>query len=384
MDMGYLRLDNNQNLAGIPTDYGFKLDFIRYRAQLDELFADGTRKEARFFGLGSEMDEISTNLTAYISLNWQPNRKITIRPGFASQASFRDLSPTVEPRLRISYRPTGSDNQEFSLALGRYFQLHEAITDERDAGTVFGIYKPIDDSDPYPEALHAIAGYRQRVNRYLELSVEGYAKRQYNIPVAQWTREPGNTLDTGLASAVAYGADLHIELNISPFFLSASYGLSEVTYEAPAKELVAWIDRDIFRYNPTHDQRHKINVTSSLGMGKYTANVNWQLSSGGTFTKIFAFELAMRDIPRQHPLRKQGTAMTLYSEPFDGRFPTFQRVDASLNRPFNLGSNIQIDTALGVINAFDARNVFYFDVNTLQQVDQLPLVPYLSITTKIR
>lgn len=384
IDMGYMRLDNNQNIAGIPTDYGFKLDFIRYRAQLDELFTDGTRKETRFAGLGSTLDELSAIFSSYLTLNWQPSRKINIRPGLATQTNFRDFSPTVEPRLRISYRPAGTDNQEFSLALGRYFQLHEAITDERDAGTVFGIYKPIDKGDPYPESYHAIAGYRQKVTRNIEISIEGFAKHHKNVPVARWTREPGNTLNTGLAKGNVYGTDLQIELNVNPFYLAASYGLSEVIYEASADELVAWIDREIFKYNPTHDRRHQINVTSSLSLGKFTANVNWQFSSGGTYTKIFAFDLAMLGIPRQHPLANQGTAMTLFSEPFDGRFPNFQRVDASLNRSFNLGSNLQIDTVLGVINAFDARNVFYFDVNTLQQVDQLPLLPYIAITTKIR
>ncbi len=150
IDMGYMRLDNSQNFLGVPSNYGFKLDFIRYKAELDQLFADRTREEARFVGLGSELDEIQTILSYYLTLKWEPTSRVTITPGFTSQTNLRDLSPTLEPRFRLSYRPTGSDNQEFSLALGRYFQMFEAITYERDSGTVFGIYKPIDDGDPYP------------------------------------------------------------------------------------------------------------------------------------------------------------------------------------------------------------------------------------------
>lgn len=383
IDMGYMRLDNNQNFFGVPTNYGFKLDFIQYTAQLDQLFTDRSRSEARFIGLDSSLDEISTILSYYFSMNWEPSSKFTINPGFTSQTNLRDLSPTIEPRFRMSYRPTGSDNQEFSLALGRYFQMYEAITDERDAGTVFGVYKPIDEGDPYPESLHAIAGYRQRINRNIETNFEIFGKSHKNIPVAQWTREPGNTLETGLAKGYAYGVDLQIEFNVKPFYLSVGYGISEVLYEAPTDELVAWLDTDIFRYNPTHDRRHQLNVIGTYQFGKFSANVNWQFASGGTYTRIFAFDLALQDLPRQNPLETQGTAMTLFSEPFDGRFPNFQRVDVSLNRPFDVSRNVRIETELGVINSFNARNVFYFDVNTLQQVDQLPLVPYLSITTRI-
>jgi len=384
IDMGYMRLDNNINLFDIPTNYGFKLDFIRYLAQLDELFSDRSRVEARFVNFGEALDEISVILSTYLSLKWEPSSKFTINPGFTSQASLRDISPTIEPRFRLTYRPTGGNNREFHLALGRYFQLYEAITDERDAGTVFGVYKPIGSADPYPESLHAILGYRQRFTRHIETSIEFFAKSNKNIPVARWTREPGNTLDTGLAKGAAYGIDLQVELNAAPFYLSVGYGIAEVTYEAPADELVAWIDRDIFRYNPTHDRRHQFNVIGTYRFGKFAANVNWQYASGGTYTRIFAFDLALENIRRQNPIKDQGRAVTLFSEPFDGRFPNFQRVDVSLNRPFDLSMNLSIETELGVINSFNTRNIFYFDVNTLQQVDQLPLVPYLSITTRIR
>ena len=33
----------------------------------------------------------------------------------------------------------------------------------------------------------------------------------------------------------------------------------------------------------------------------------------------------------------------------------------------------------GVINAYNRNNVFNFDINTLQRVDQAPLFPYLSV-----
>jgi len=382
--MGYMRLDNRQNFLNIPADYGFKLEFIKYTAQLDELFADRSRVESRFVNFGEGLDEISAILSTYISLNLELSSKFSLSPGFVTQASLRDLRPTVEPRFRMTYKPTGSNNQEFSLALGRYFQLYEAITDERDAGTVFGVYNPIGKNDSYSESLHAILGYRQRFTRHIETNLEFFAKSHKNLPVARWTRDPGNTLDTGLAKGDAYGIDMQIELNIFPFYFSLGYGISEVTYEASSNELVAWIDAANFKYNPTHDRRHQLNVIGTYQIGKFAANVNWQFASGGTYTRIFAYDYALQNLRNQDPTRNLGRAMTLFTEPFDGRFPDFKRVDVSLNRPFNVSKNIKIETEIGMINSFDTRNIFYFDVNTLQQVDQLPMIPYLSVTTRIQ
>lgn len=383
INMGYMRMDNRGNLFGIPTDYGFKLEFIQYQAYLDDPFAQTRGRDVRFTGLSSTLDEISTLLSTYLSLDWDPARKWTVRPGVASQMNIRDVKPTFEPRLRIFWQPQGNDDLEFSFAAGRYIQMNEAINDERDAANVFYVYKPIDKDDPLPTALHGILGYRQQINPAFGLSVETYVKNQENIPVAQWTREPANTLETGLVESFTYGADIQAEMNLRRFYLSASYGYSEVTYEAPSNELVAWIDEPVFSYNPAHDRRHQLNVIASLNLGKYTANASWQYASGGPFTQIYAFDLALTDLPRQNPLTTQGQAMTLYSRPYDGKLPSFQRLDVSLNRTFEISRGFEIEAEVGAINTLNTTNVFYFDVNTLQQVDQLPLVPYLSFSASI-
>lgn len=383
VNMGFMRMDNRGNLFNIPTNYGFKLEFRKYTAFLDDPFAQTRGRPVRYAGLNAQLDELSTIISTYVNLDWEIDDHWILRPGLASQMNLRDTSPTLEPRLRVFWRPTGSDDMEFSIAAGRYTQMHEAINDERDAANVFYVYKPIDDDDPLPVAYHGILGYRQQINDYLGISIEGYAKTQDNIPVAQWTREPENTLLTGLVESFTYGADIQVEFVYGNFFTSASYGLSEVTYEAPSDELVAWVDEPVFSYNPAHDRRHQFNIISSLRFGQYKANLSWQFASGGPYTKIYAFDLALQNLPEQHPLRDQGRAYTLYSQPYDGRLLSFTRVDVSLNRVFKISPSFEIETEIGAINSLNTTNVFYFDVNTLQQVDQLPLVPYLSLSTRI-
>lgn len=165
-------------------------------------------------------------------------------------------------------------------------------------------------------------------------------------------------------------------------YLTLGYGLAEVEYSASADDLVAWIETDEFVYNPSHDRRHQLNILASYKIGKFTANAIWRYSSGAPYTKLYAIDLIVR-VPYQDPLQNQGKAVTLYSVPFDGNLPAFQRLDVSIDRKFQLSPKLELETEIGAINSYDMTNVFYFDVNTLRQVNELPMLPYASISLNI-
>lgn len=377
----FIKVDNNSAVAGMLVDYGFGFDFTRYTANLDDPFnQENTGTNFRI----NSFDELIGVFDAYFSLQWQPVSNVTLTPGLASQVRISELAPTLEPRLRATWQPGGNDGEEFSLAVGRYIQLQEGISDERDAGTVFYIYEPIEGDEPVPEALHGILGYSRKFGNNIQTSIEGYVKKQQNIPVAEWTRVPGNTLDTALAEGFTYGADLQVRMEFYPFHATLGYGLAEVTYEADTEDLVSFLDRPTFRYNPSHDRRHQISVISGYTFSGFTANVSWQFSSGRPYTRLFAYDFVLERLPDQNPLEERGTAEALYSVPFDGRLPSIHRLDISIERTFKLFSNFDLETKIGAINAYDSRNVFYFDVNTLQQLDQTPLFPYISLGASIK
>lgn len=381
--IGFLRLDNAWEIFGLPLDYGARLDFVQYSAQLDEPFAERSGSGVRFTHWDSTIDQLTSTFSGYTVLNWQPIHGLTLKPGLVTQITLSTISPTMEPRLRMTWKPGGSDRHEWSLAAGRYMQVMEAISDERDAGTVFYVYKPVDRKDPLPEAMHGILGYRRQFSNNLEVSVESYAKHHRHIPVARWTREPGNTINTALAEGSTLGFDFQAEYSYRRFFVLLGYGLSKTTYRADANELVAWIDGDVFRYNPPHDRRHQLNLISSIQFAGFTANAIWQYSSGNPYTRLFALDVIL-DVTTQHPLTDRGRVVSLYSEPFDGRFPSFHRLDVSLGRPFRLAPGIILEAEIGAVNAYNIQNIFYFDVNTMQQVDELPFLPYMSLSVGFR
>jgi len=51
----------------------------------------------------------------------------------------------------------------------------------------------------------------------------------------------------------------------------------------------------------------------------------------------------------------------------------------SLERTFDLTDNLLLEAKVGAINAYDRKNVFYYDINSIERVNQTPLLPYASL-----
>ena len=361
----YLMLNYDEQVFGQPLDFGTRVTAGHYDATIDEQFA-GIEQLSRTQGM----------VRLHWTLDWTVNDHLSVVPSLAARVTY-SVEPSVDPRVRMTYQPDGTDRQELGLALGLYHQIDGGISDLRDAGNVFTLWRPPASGQPLPSALHGIAGYTQRVGSWFEGSVEGYAKRLRNIPVTTWTPEVGLDPEAALATGITYGASAQLEVQEGPFFASVGYGWSTVTYEAATDDLGAWVDGRVFSYSPAHDRRHQVNVISSYEWRGVTANVRWQFGSGRPFTKVYGYNLALG--PTQRATEAPGTAQTIYERPFGARLPTYHRLDTSLERSFALSDRLALDVTLGAINLYGRRNIFYYDLDTLQRVNQSPLLPYVSL-----
>jgi hypothetical protein len=167
-------------------------------------------------------------------------------------------------------------------------------------------------------------------------------------------------------------------------YLFLGYGWSKVTYEAGTEDLGTWVGGEIFEYAPSHDRRHQLNVVASYEVAGVTANVSWKSGSGRPYTKLYGFDLSLRTkILEERPTTDSGTALTLFDRPYGGRLPVYHRLDVAVSRSFDLSSNLSLETELGAINTYDRKNISYYDVNTLNRVNQSPLLPYLSLRVLI-
>lgn len=366
----YMKVKSERQFFGHSVDYGINWNMANHYAEFEELFQNL-----------ETFDDVYSTLTAYLGTQWRPFDQLRIEPSFGSQLALRQITnPTVEPRLRVSWNPAGNQNREFSLAVGRYYQIMEGITNHLDAGTVFYAWKLIGASDNFPMTDQAIFGYQEQLLEGVEFNVEGYVKEHQHLPIPRWRPEAGMSINTTTANGISYGVDTRLEINRFPFYLFLGYDWSKITYEAATESLGAWIDGEIYSYSPAHDRRHQFNVVSSYELFDFTTSISWELSSGNPFTKIQAFDVALTNLPDDHPLDDPGIAHILYDQPYDGRLPAYHRLDISIERPIQIGPHFELITEIGGINIYDRRNVFYFDSLTMQRVDQTPVFPYLSIT----
>ena len=368
VDLYYVFIDMQRMLLNQNINYGFRLNYGIYNSVIDERFTNldsfkSTQPVARF----------------YISTEMELHEKVTIQPGFGTQLSTnRNIS--FEPRFRVLYLPDGTNRRELSLALGKYNQLFSGIRDERDAGTVFTVLKPVDVNDPLPASRHVIASYKERFGSRFIGNIESYYINHQYIPVSKWTPEARLELETALADGLSYGIDLRIEYTRDPLYISLGYGLSKTEYEANSDDLNAWIDQPVFAFSPPHDQRHTFSALLSYELAGFIAGARWYYGSGRPFTQVTGFDMVL-NVPSQNPLQHAGTARTSFSEPYGARQPVQHQLDISVKRSFQLYENISLTAEAGTINTYNRNNIFYLDLNTLQRIDQTPFMPYFSLKT---
>ena len=373
LQRGFFDLEQEREMSWGTLQLGMRAQFTSYKFEVDQKFTFS--QSGRPFG-GA--------LNAFGAVETELGEHFTFAPSLGFQIHSRTFPPTYEPRLRLTYRPDGTDQQEVSLALGKYHQMSQGITDTQDAGTEFTIWTPEPVTDTPPRALHGILGYQQQILDNLDVSVEGYVKDIANIAVPEWSVLDRFETDLTPAGGLTYGVDARVELTINSFYLFAGYGWSRVTYEAAQDDLGAWIEGSVFEFSPSHDQRHQVNVVSEFQVGDASANLSWEFGSGRPYTRAYGFDLAP-DIASQltPPVNESGQALVLFDEPYGERLPSYHRLDASVSRPFDLSSRTKLEAKVGAINVYDRRNIFYYDISRDNVVNQIPIYPYMSITVSV-
>jgi len=338
-----------------------------------------------FLGLGTEReDRFLLSAATHVATEWTTG-SLSVEPSLGAQALFAWEGLSLDPRLRLSYRPGGSERTTLTAAGGLYHQIVTGLTDERDAGSTFRIWQPSPFRDRPLQARHALLGWHQQVGEPLRISAEGWYKQFRDLPVPRWT--PIVRFNTNLARAdgSAGGVDLSLQYRRDPLRVQLNYGYGQVTYRASEEQLGAWVDEPVVEYSPPHDRRHKLGVTASLETAWFTTDVRWQYSTGLPYTQVYGYDtlLEVRGL-RDRPTQVVGTPRALYRRPYDARLPAYHRLDVSLRRTVDLGPNLSLSVEGGAINAYDRANVFYIDIFTLDRVDQLPLIPYLSFELDVR
>jgi hypothetical protein len=310
-------------------------------------------------------------------------------------ASLR--TPSFEPRIGAKWNLT--DNIRLKGAAGIYSQNLIAANSDRDVVNLFSGYlsgpdnlqKTFTDENgntrdvthALQKANHFILGSEFDVSKRIKVNVEGYYKffsQLTNInrnKIFTDNRENADRADVFkkdfiIETGRAYGVDLVLKYDVKNLNLYAVYSLGKVT---------RW--DGIQTYAPVFDRRHNVNFVGSYEFGKnraWEADVRWNMGSGFPFTQTLGFyEQYNFDGENSDLLQSNGDIGVIYDKINGGRLPYYHRLDLTLKRTFALSVNSQLVANIGVTNAYNRENIFYFDRINFERVNQLPFMPSAGI-----
>lgn len=361
----------------------------------------GLSTEFKFFNsLNREIEQSqNTNeLSGYLKYKWSLG-KLIVEPSFRGQfyAAYNTFSP--EPRLGIKYNL--ADRVRLKVAGGLYSQNLISANSDRDVVNLFygfltgsddlqnnfteqdGSIRPV--KHKLQKANHYIVGIEYDLTKKISVNLEAYLK-----DFTQLTNLNRNKIfdddekfedkpeiqrkDFIVETGKAKGIDLVVKYDYKRYYFWAVYS-------------IGIIDRwdGLQSYNPVFDRRHNVNLVGSMTFGK---NLNWELNgrwnfgSGFPFTQTQGFyELhTFSDGTGSDYTTDNGDLGIQYGALNAGRLPSYHRLDLNVKYKQLLTNDLELEANLGVTNAYNRQNIFYFDRITYDQVNQLPIMPSVGIS----
>jgi hypothetical protein len=372
---------------------GFNLgvDFTYFVPDGDVNFGfqiQGFETDFRFFnaiGTQYEQNQFTTELGAFVKYRKVFNRKFVLEPSLRIQyySSLGTLSP--EPRLGLKYN--AAERFRLKFAGGFYSQNLIDTRSDRDVVNLFtgflsgpdgGLETPDgeDANDRLQRAWHAIGGVEIDATDYLELGVEPYIKRFTQLININRQKIFPSDPDFATETGDAYGVDFLAKYERARWYAWLAYSLSRVTrYDGNQT------------YPPHYDRRHNVNAILSYLAGKdqnIELSVRWNLGSGFPFTQTAGFyeNIGFLDGIGTDYTTQNGDLGILYDDENlnGGRLPYYHRLDLSAKYTASFLNDTKLEVSAGVTNAYDRRNIFYFDRVRAERVDQLPILPSLALS----
>ncbi|MBI1182841.1 TonB-dependent receptor plug domain-containing protein [bacterium] len=334
----------------------------------------------------------TTELAGYMHFKYKSNRLI-LEPGLRLHyfASLSELSP--EPRLMGKVLVT--DRFRFKFASGLYAQNLLSARSDRDVVNLF--YGFLSGPDDLPntfrgqdvktrlqKAGHLIGGFELDLGDNSYINVEGFYKRFRQLTNINRNKLFDNT-DEYASVEDYYKSDYVVEKG-------DAYG-GDITYEYEKNRLYIWLVYNLtwvvrqdekITYHPHWDRRHNANflVTYTMGKNKNSeASARWNFGSGFPFTQTQGFyeQLDFSNGANTDYINSNGNLGILYGNLNGGRLSSYHRLDLSYKWWKEFGKYKKLEITTSVTNAYNRKNVFYFDRVTHARVNQLPILPSLSV-----
>jgi hypothetical protein len=325
--------------------------------------------------------ENSTELSGFINYKLKGERLI-VEPGIRIY-KYNSIAATFEPRLGAKF--LASDRLRFKLAAGKYSQNLVSTNSDRDVVNLFyGFLSAPEDipdeflgkeiSNGLQKANHLIVGMEYDFSDNIDFNLEGYVKEFSQLTNINKDKISINDPDFIVEKGLAQGVDLVLKYSNPKFYFWAVYSLGYISRTDENQT-----------YRPHFDRRHNVNLVATYKFGfdnSWSLDARWNFGTGFPFTQTQGFYplLDFDDGINTTYNEETGELGIIYADLNEGRLPYYHRLDVALKKEYQLSKNSTFNWNVGITNAYNRENIFYFNRIEYKRVNQLPFMPSAGIS----
>jgi hypothetical protein len=281
-------------------------------------------------------------------------------------------SQLLLPNINMTYRII--PQIALKAAWGVYKQEIIAYSDDNDVVSIFEPYLVIPDYLSPSKAIHYMVGFDIDFSSQFSMSVESYYKLLLHVVDINRNKVFASDPDLISTNGESYGIEYFTKYNGESLFLSLGYTLA-----------YAFKGIDAIKYYPKYDSRHQVDLLIGWNFGAgWKASTVWTLSTGRPFTQSTGFydKTYLMDYWSQYLTFEPNRPYALLGDVNTSRLPVYHRLDLSLSKEFALYF-MKMTFEANIINAYNRKNIFYFDRTTGERINMLPFLPTVSIRVDI-
>jgi len=325
-------------------------------------------------GVNSNLEKFAANISIYSKykfLRWD-NFGLDVGTRYNVTGLTSNGDGVFEPRINLTYRL--SPNIALKGSWGIFQQELTTLSDENEVISIFEPWIIIPEYLSPSTAIHYGIGADIQILDNFNLLVEGYYKILHNLPIINYEKIVESDPDLIDGEGESYGWEFKIGYGFDRVRISTSYTLS-------------WAYREIddYIYYPNYDSRHALNLLLeiNLGNGWYASSI-WNYYSGLPFTELIGYydKFYLQDLNNVGQGAGEFQPHTILADRNLGRLPDYHRLDLSLSKRLQI-SALRLMLGVDVINVYNRENIFYYDRETGERVNMLPLMVTAVIKVEI-
>ncbi|MGE5409519.1 MAG: TonB-dependent receptor [Clostridiales bacterium] len=276
----------------------------------------------------------------------------------------------LEPRFNFTWRihPLLS----LKAAICRSSQTMTTLSNDKELIAVFEPWTILPDNLSPAEATQYMTGVQAYVTEKLTLEIEGYYKSQKLLSVPNRKKYDAHDADYINIDGESYGLECSSKYQNNFLFFKTAYSLSW-----------SYLINGTEKYFPRYDYRHSLNIFSGFDLGEgFSLSLTWAFNSGMPYNPVDGsyYRLLITD-PWDVSVLTVKPAQNWNMKEVK-RLPFYHRLDIGLSKKFHTSfAEFTIDAS--VLNVYNRKNIFYFDIQTGKQINMLPFLPSISLRAEL-